>query len=105
MTTGDHIVIIVDDDERIREALKNSWRRTACRPIAFASAGAYVRAEKPDVAILTLILDVELPDINGLELQKQIAQRATTRRSSSSRATATFASSVQRHQVAAPSTS
>jgi len=35
-------------------------------------AGEYVRADKPDLPA-SLILDVELPDINGLDLQKQIA--------------------------------
>src|SRR6185369_13609525 len=41
--------------------------------IAFGSAGEYVGGKKPDVPAC-LILDVELPDINGLELQGQIAE-------------------------------
>src|SRR6185369_9855174 len=41
--------------------------------IAFGSAGEYVGGKKPDVPAC-LILDVELPDINGLELQRQIAE-------------------------------
>ncbi|MBA8830604.1 FixJ family two-component response regulator [Rhizobium leguminosarum] len=44
------------------------------RAIAFESACDYVRADKPDVPAC-LILDIELPDINGLDLQKQIADR------------------------------
>jgi FixJ family two-component response regulator len=43
------------------------------RAAAFASAGEYIGADKPDVPAC-LILDVELPDINGLDLQKQIAE-------------------------------
>ncbi|MBB3523460.1 FixJ family two-component response regulator [Rhizobium sp. BK456] len=42
------------------------------RAIAFESAGDYVTADKPDVPAC-LILDIELPDINGLDLQRQIA--------------------------------
>ena len=42
------------------------------RAIAFESACDYVRADKPDVPAC-LILDIELPDINGLDLQRQIA--------------------------------
>jgi FixJ family two-component response regulator len=42
------------------------------RAIAFGSAGEYVSADKPDVPAC-LILDIELPDINGLDLQRQIA--------------------------------
>jgi FixJ family two-component response regulator len=73
MTTKDHIVFIVDDDARIREALTELLEAHGIRSIAYGSAGEYVRAEKPDLPA-SLILDVELPDINGLDLQKQIAE-------------------------------
>src|SRR5262249_42616329 len=73
MTTNDHIVFIVDDDARIREALTELLEAHGIPSIAYGSAGGYVRAEKPDVPA-SLILDVELPDINGLDLQKQIAK-------------------------------
>ena len=73
MTTGDHIVFIVDDDERIREALAELLESHGMRALAFASAGDYVGADKPDLPAC-LILDVELPDINGLDLQRQIAR-------------------------------
>src|ERR671923_179214 len=73
MTTDDHIVFIVDDDARIREALSELLASHGMRAIAFESAGDYVGADKPD-APACLILDVELPDINGLDLQRQIAK-------------------------------
>src|SRR5215831_11131019 len=73
MTTDDYIVFIVDDDSRIREALTELLEAHGIRSIAYGSAGEYVRAEKPDVPA-SLILDVELPDINGLDLQRQIAE-------------------------------
>lgn len=72
MTMDDHIVYIVDDDERIREALRELLEAHGLRAEAYGSAGEYVKAEKPDVPA-SLILDVELPDINGLDLQRQIA--------------------------------
>ena len=73
MTPDNHVVFIVDDDERIREALGELLETHGMRAIAFGSAGDYVDAEKPDLPAC-LILDVELPDINGLELQRQIAE-------------------------------
>jgi FixJ family two-component response regulator len=73
MTADDYVVFIVDDDGRIREALGELLEAHGMRAIAFGSAGEYVNAEKPDVPAC-LILDVELPDINGLELQRQIAE-------------------------------
>jgi FixJ family two-component response regulator len=71
-TTGDPIVLIVDDDDRMREALSELLASHGMRSEAFGSAGDYIRAERPAVPAC-LILDVELPDINGLELQRQIA--------------------------------
>lgn len=72
MTMDNHIVFIVDDDVGIREALTELLDSHGMRSVAFGSAGEYVRAVKPDLPA-GLILDVELPDINGLDLQKQIA--------------------------------
>jgi FixJ family two-component response regulator len=72
MTTDDHIVFVVDDDAAVREALSELLESHGMRVVAYASAGEYVRADRSDVPA-TLILDVELPDINGLDLQKQIA--------------------------------
>lgn len=73
MTASDHIVFIVDDDSRIREALIDLLESYGMRAVGFGSARDYINADKPDVAAC-LVLDVELPDINGLDLQRQIAQ-------------------------------
>ncbi|MDV4156495.1 response regulator transcription factor [Rhizobium brockwellii] len=74
MTGDDHIVFVVDDDERVREALSELLDSHGMRAIIIESAGDYVKAEKPDLPAC-LILDIELPDINGLDLQRQIADR------------------------------
>jgi len=73
MTKLDHIVFIVDDDERVREALGDLLASHGMRAVTFKSAGDYIAADKPDVPAC-LILDIELPDINGLDLQGQIAE-------------------------------
>jgi len=72
MNRGDHIVFIVDDDPRIRQALIELLESHGLRAVGYASAGEYVKAEKPDLPA-SLVLDVHLPDINGLDLQKQIS--------------------------------
>ena len=74
MTDEEHMVFIVDDDERIREALVELLAAHGMRALAFASAGDYVAAEKPDLPAC-LILDVELPDMSGLDLQAKMAGR------------------------------
>ncbi|MGO4833204.1 response regulator transcription factor [Rhizobiaceae sp. 2RAB30] len=73
MTPEDHIVYIVDDDSRVREALSELLASHGMRAELYGSAGDYMGADKPDIPAC-LILDVELPDINGLDLQRQIAE-------------------------------
>lgn len=73
MTAEDHMVFVVDDDAAMREALGELLASYGIRSVAFGSGGDYIRADKPDVPSC-LILDVELPDISGLELQRQIAE-------------------------------
>ena len=70
--TPDHIVLIVDDDPRIRESLIALLSSHDMHAVAFESAAEYLAYPTPDVPSC-LILDVELPDINGLELQSRIA--------------------------------
>jgi FixJ family two-component response regulator len=68
----DHVVYIVDDDRRIREALSELLSSFDMHAVAFGSAAEYMAYPKPDVPAC-LVLDVELPDINGLDLQSLIA--------------------------------
>ena len=69
----DHIVFVVDDDRRIRESLTALLSSFDMQAIAFGSAVEYLAYPKPEVPAC-LILDVELPDLNGLELQSRIAE-------------------------------
>jgi len=72
VTTERQIVFVVDDDARVREALAELLASHGLETRSFGSARDYIVSEKPDMAAC-LILDVELPDINGLDLQGQIA--------------------------------
>ena len=69
----DCIILIVDDDRRICEAVSELLSSFDLRSVAFGSAAEYMAYQKPDVPAC-LVLDVELPDINGLDLQSRIAQ-------------------------------
>jgi FixJ family two-component response regulator len=70
--THDHIVFILDDDQRIRESLSTLLASVDLPAVAFGSAAEYLAYPKPDLPAC-LVLDVQLPDINGLELQGLIA--------------------------------
>lgn len=72
MIPEDFIVFIVDDDARMREALTDLLDSLGWRAAAFGSAGEYMAYPRPDLPAC-LILDVELPDINGLDFQTQLA--------------------------------
>jgi FixJ family two-component response regulator len=69
------IVYIVDDDISVRESLEVLIRRAGWQPITFASAREFL-AHPPECSPSCLILDVGLPDINGLDLQQQIADKS-----------------------------
>ena len=66
------IVFVVDDDSRVREALSDLLSSMGLRVAVFGTAKDFLEFEKPD-APACLVLDLELPDINGLELQQELA--------------------------------
>lgn len=72
--TTDAVVFVVDDDVRIRDALSSLLGSVGFEVAVFASATEFLEADKPD-APACLVLDLELPDIHGLELQKELAER------------------------------
>jgi FixJ family two-component response regulator len=72
MTKKSELVIIVDDDFRVREAISDWLASRNLESVAFQSAAEYLRFGNPDLPSC-LVLDVSLPDIDGLELQDTIA--------------------------------
>ncbi len=66
------IVYVVDDDISVREALELLIRNEGWQPETFATAQEFL-AYPPALAPSCLVLDVTLPDLNGLELQERIA--------------------------------
>jgi FixJ family two-component response regulator len=72
MKRGDHIVFVVDDDPRMCEALGELFMSLGLHARAFGTAADYLAFPKPDLPAC-LILDLELPDMSGLDLQKRIA--------------------------------
>src|SRR4051812_25615597 len=66
------IVYVVDDDVSVREALEALIREAGWQPKIFESAQEFLRQPRV-TAPSCLILDVSLPDLNGLDLQEQVA--------------------------------
>jgi FixJ family two-component response regulator len=73
VTGKGEIVYLIDDDSSVREALCELLASFDMNVVSFASAQDYLNYPRSD-AIACLVLDLELPDINGLDLQQQLAR-------------------------------
>jgi FixJ family two-component response regulator len=67
------VVYVVDDDPSIRDALDSLIRSVGFRAQTFASAQDFLRSVRPD-APGCLVLDVRLPGLSGLDLQRELAR-------------------------------
>jgi FixJ family two-component response regulator len=67
----ERLVFIVDDDARVCNSLTNLLGSLGMASLAFGSANEYIAYRKPD-SISCLLLDIDLPDIDGLTLQQQL---------------------------------
>jgi FixJ family two-component response regulator len=70
-------VFVVDDDISVRESLELLIRSAGWRPELFESAKQFLAHAKV-AAPSCLVLDVSLPDLNGLELQARVAAEQTS---------------------------
>ena len=66
------IVFVVDDDISVRESLEALVRHEGWRPEVFESAQRFLTEPLPS-GPCCLILDVDLPDLSGLDLQQRVA--------------------------------
>jgi FixJ family two-component response regulator len=66
------LISVVDDDESVREALESLLRSAGFKAEVFASAEQFLRSDRAR-EVDCLIVDVRMPGMNGLELQRQLA--------------------------------
>jgi FixJ family two-component response regulator len=72
MTDADTTVFVVDDDEAVRDALKSLISSVGLSVETFASARDFLQSRGPD-APGCLVLDVRLPGLSGLDLQRELS--------------------------------
>ncbi|MFN7938318.1 MAG: response regulator [Bryobacteraceae bacterium] len=72
MRDAGKMVFVVDDDPLICESVADLLDAAGLAAQTFGSATAFLSAQRPDVAAC-LILDVDLPDLNGLDVQAEMA--------------------------------
>jgi FixJ family two-component response regulator len=71
------VVFVVDDDPSIRDALTSLIRSVGLHVETFGSAQAFLRHPRPD-ASGCMVLDVRLPGLSGLDLQRELAAAQIT---------------------------
>jgi FixJ family two-component response regulator len=67
------VVVVIDDDESVREALSNLFRSVGLQVKAYASAAEFLQSKLPDVPSC-MVLDVRLPGLSGLDFQTELAK-------------------------------
>jgi FixJ family two-component response regulator len=71
------VVLVVDDDPAIRQALQSLIRSVGLRVETFASAQEFHARRRSD-APSCLVLDVRMPGASGLDVQRQLGERGLT---------------------------
>lgn len=71
MKDADAVVFVVDDDSSVREAIKSLIRLEGLRVETFGTAQEFLQSKRPDVPGC-VVLDVELPGLSGLDLQREL---------------------------------
>jgi FixJ family two-component response regulator len=73
MTKPDRIVFVVDDEPSVREALHGLIQSVGLRAKTFGSAQEFLSSQLPN-APACLVLDVRLPGLSGLDLQRELSK-------------------------------
>src|SRR5512133_1634878 len=73
MSDPECIVFVVDDDPLVRDSLADLLAAAGFAAQTYGSATQFIQAKRPD-ASACLILDVELPDLSGLDLQADLTK-------------------------------
>jgi FixJ family two-component response regulator len=73
MKDSDPIVFVVDDDAAVRDSVQRLITSVGLRVETFGSTREFLNGKRPE-APACLVLDVRLPDVSGLELQRDLAQ-------------------------------
>jgi FixJ family two-component response regulator len=75
MSKPTSIVFVVDDDPSIRESLSLLLSSAGYSVKTFASAKEFLESERGTPGPACLVLDVKMPDLSGLDLQKELMSR------------------------------
>jgi FixJ family two-component response regulator len=72
MKEADSVVFVVDDDSSVREAIKSLIKSVGLRVETFETAQQFLQSKRLEVPGC-VVLDVRLPGLSGLDLQRELA--------------------------------
>jgi FixJ family two-component response regulator len=87
--TGTKTVFVIDDDAGVRAAIQGLLKSVGLRSAAFGTTREFLRCDRTP-GPSCLLLDVRLPEINGLDFQRELPAPVSIFRSSSSLGTEIF---------------
>jgi FixJ family two-component response regulator len=67
------VVLVVDDDPEVRDALSSLFRSVGLEPRLFASSAEFLQHKLPE-APCCIVLDIRLPGVGGLDFQAQLTK-------------------------------
>jgi FixJ family two-component response regulator len=73
MSAAESTVFVVDDEPSVRKSLGRLLKAAGYRVEAFASAREFLQRD-PDFGVSCLVLDMQMPELNGLELQQALME-------------------------------
>jgi len=73
MSAAESTVFVIDDEPSVRKSLGRLLKAAGYRVEAFTSAREFLQRD-PNVGVGCLVLDVQMPDLNGLELQRALTE-------------------------------
>src|SRR5467141_1250251 len=68
------MVFVIDDDDLVRSSIQGLLKSEGMRSEAFGTAQEFLRGKRPD-GPSCLVLDVRLPGVNGLDFQRDLADK------------------------------
>jgi FixJ family two-component response regulator len=71
--TPDPIILVIDDDASVREALSSLFQSVGMEVKLFSSASEFLQSKLPD-APSCIVLDIRLPGVSGLDFQAQLTK-------------------------------
>lgn len=71
----DQVVFIIDDDPSMLQAIKTLVETVGIKGITFSSGQEFLQSDLPPGVPSCLVLDVRLPGLSGLNLQRELSER------------------------------